>query len=115
MESPQTDGVIAEVQKYAVELAKEKDLAKDLVLLAAGTLTLPVKIVARAEHKASIPEAEKRIINATRTMSNSCPLYCSGRPGLVQLQRLQRNRRRVADDRGPSEAPEPDWGAIEVV
>ena len=51
--------VIAEVQEYAVQLAREKDLAEDLVLLAVGAL--PVKIVARMEYKASIPEAEKRI------------------------------------------------------
>jgi predicted nucleic acid-binding protein len=51
--------VIAEVQEYAVQLAREKDLAEDLVLLAAGAF--PVKVVARMKYKASIPEAVKRI------------------------------------------------------
>jgi hypothetical protein len=51
--------IIAEVQEYAVHLAREKGLAEDLVLLAVGAL--PVKISARTEYKASISEAEKRI------------------------------------------------------
>jgi hypothetical protein len=58
LESPQIEEVvtvqraIAEVQEYAVQLAREKDLAEDLVLLALGAL--PVKIVARMGYKASI-------------------------------------------------------------
>ncbi len=51
--------IIAEVQEYAVHLAREKGLAEDLVLLAVGAL--PVTIVARTEYEAFIPEAEKRM------------------------------------------------------
>jgi predicted nucleic acid-binding protein len=65
LESPQIEEVvtveqiIAEVQEYAVQLAREKGLAEDLVLLAVGTLS--VKIVGRTEYRACIAEAEKRI------------------------------------------------------
>jgi predicted nucleic acid-binding protein len=65
LESPQSEEVVtveqvtAEVQEYAIHLAREKGLAADLVLLAVGAL--PVKIVARTEYNASISEAGKRI------------------------------------------------------
>jgi predicted nucleic acid-binding protein len=48
-----------EVQEYASYLARKKRLSVDVVLLAVATL--PVKIIARDEYEASIPEAQKRI------------------------------------------------------
>lgn len=48
-----------EVQEYAAQLARKKRLSVDFVLLAVATL--PVKIVAREEYEAAIPEAERRI------------------------------------------------------
>jgi predicted nucleic acid-binding protein len=48
-----------EVQEYAAQLAKKKRLSLDVVLLAVATL--PVRIVARQDYAAAIPDAEKRI------------------------------------------------------
>jgi predicted nucleic acid-binding protein len=51
--------VVAEVQEYAGILSETKGLARDIVLLAVGTL--PVTIVERAAYKAAIPDAFRRI------------------------------------------------------
>lgn len=65
LESPQieeivtVEPIVAEVQEYAVSLAKKKGLAEDLVLLAIGTL--PVTIVEPSIYQGAIPEALKRI------------------------------------------------------
>lgn len=65
LENPQIQEIltveqaIAEVQQYAVDLARKKGLAEDLVLLAVGAL--PVTIIQQAAYKTTIPEASKRI------------------------------------------------------
>lgn len=65
LESPQVEEIltveqiIAEVEEYAVLLARKKGLAEDLVLLAVGTL--PVTIAEQTTYKAAISEAAKRI------------------------------------------------------
>lgn len=65
LESPQVEEIltveqiVAEVEEYAVLLARKKGLAEDLVLLAVGTL--PVTITEQTIYKAAIPEASKRI------------------------------------------------------
>ena len=65
LENPQIQEVltveqaIAEIQQYAVDLARKKGLAEDLVLLAVGAL--PVTVIQQAAYKTAIPEASKRI------------------------------------------------------
>ncbi len=65
LESPQVEEIltvqqaVAEVEEYAVHLAKKKGLSEDLVLLAVGAL--PVTIPEQTTYKAAIPEASKRI------------------------------------------------------
>ena len=65
LECPQVDEVLtveqimAEVEEYAVFLARKKHLAEDLVLLAVSAL--PVAVVARSAYAEAIPEAKKRI------------------------------------------------------
>jgi predicted nucleic acid-binding protein len=54
-----TGATFAEVQEYAVHLAKKKRLALDLVLLAVAAL--PVGVVERDVYAAWIPEAQKLI------------------------------------------------------
>lgn len=67
LESPQVEEIltvaqtVAEVQEYAVHLAKKKGLSEDLVLLEVGAL--PVTIAEQTTYKAAIPEATKRIGN----------------------------------------------------
>ncbi len=51
--------VLAEVQEYAVLLAKKKRLAEDLVLLAVSAL--PVTVIERPAYATAIPEASRRI------------------------------------------------------
>ena len=53
------DATIAEVQEYAVGLAKRKGLSLDVVLTAVATL--PVTVVDAAVYKSSIAEARRRI------------------------------------------------------
>ncbi len=65
LENPQVEEIltveqaVSEVEEYAVQLARKKGLAEDLVILAVGAL--PVSIIDRANYKAAIPEATKRI------------------------------------------------------
>jgi predicted nucleic acid-binding protein len=54
-----TQQTLAEVQEYAVVLARKKRLAEDLVLLAVGAL--PVTLVERPAYAAAVSEASKRI------------------------------------------------------
>ncbi len=51
--------VIAEIEEYAVLLARKKGLAEDQVLLAVAAL--PVTIVLQEEYAATLPEAIRRI------------------------------------------------------
>lgn len=50
---------ISEVQEYAVELARDKRLFLDVVLLAMATL--PVTVVSRELYQSALPEAARRI------------------------------------------------------
>jgi predicted nucleic acid-binding protein len=54
-----TEVTLAEVQEYAGQLARKRDLAVDLVLLAAAAL--PVNTVPRAKCRSSLAEARSRI------------------------------------------------------
>jgi len=54
-----TEHTIAEVEEYALVLAKKKRLPSDILLLAVAAL--PVTVVARSQYTRSIPEAVKRI------------------------------------------------------
>jgi predicted nucleic acid-binding protein len=53
------EATLAEVQEYAAELAAQKRLSLDIVLMAVATL--PVTVVARETYEKSIPEAKRRI------------------------------------------------------
>jgi predicted nucleic acid-binding protein len=54
-----TESALAEVQEYAVLLARKRRLPLDLVLLAVAAL--PVTVVPVADFRSAIPEARKRI------------------------------------------------------
>jgi predicted nucleic acid-binding protein len=54
-----TEATLAEVQEYALVLAKKKRLDSDIVLLAIATL--PIKVVDRNEYAKRLPEALKII------------------------------------------------------
>jgi len=53
------EATFQEVQEYASQLAKKKRLSPDAVLLAIAAL--PVRVVAREDYAAAVPQAEKRI------------------------------------------------------
>jgi predicted nucleic acid-binding protein len=59
-----TEVTLAEVQEYAGQLARKRDLAVDVVLL--GAATLPFTTVPMASYLPSMPEARKRIGNQDR-------------------------------------------------
>jgi predicted nucleic acid-binding protein len=54
-----TEHTFAEVEEYAVVLAKKKRLPSDILLLALAAL--PVTVVNRSRYAKTIPEATKRI------------------------------------------------------
>ena len=51
--------VLAEVEEYALVLAKKKRLPSDILLLAVAAL--PVRVISRSEYAKRIPEAARRI------------------------------------------------------
>jgi len=54
-----TEHTFAEVEEYAIVLAKKKHLPSDILLLAAAAL--PVTVVSRSQYAKNVAEAEKRI------------------------------------------------------
>ena len=54
-----TEHTFAEVEEYAIVLAKKKHPPSDILLLAAAAL--PVTVVSRSQYAKNVAEAEKRI------------------------------------------------------